>query len=158
MDLKLSYIDERCKLEGNSSGLFLKAYDIHGDETKTGNVIKTKNVLGKTETTMKDSVTGVTSVITVDKRYKLDTLYRCIVDTGVEIPDMSNIIIDVQPLAVMAFKQGIIVASSVYPITKGDKRYIGIVILNTSTYPFFILQFDTIAKLRIMEKTNIVIC
>lgn len=158
MNLEINYIEERCKPEGTASGLLLKAYDIYAEETKIGNVVKTNNVLGIATKTLKDAVTKVEIQTTIDKVFKLDTLYRCIIDTGVEIPDTTHVSLELQPLSALAFTKGIWIVPSVYVIQKGNKRYIGVVMFNMATYPFSFKQFDQVARLKITEKSKIVIC
>lgn len=158
MNLSLNYINEKCKPEGIASGLFLKALDIHAYENYKAQIIKSKDLLGVTTHIMKDSLEGQGTVMEVDKVFYLDTLYRCIIDTGIEIPDLTKFNMELQPITGLILRKGIYISPKVYPIAKEDKKYIGVIAINFATYRFPIKQFDVIATLKVTIKDQIVIC
>ena len=158
MDLQLRYIEDKCKPEGQASGLFLKAYAIFANENYKGQIVQTGDVLGQYTPSIKDALTGTETTITRDKIFYLDTLYRCVIDTGVELPDLEKFSIEIQGLNGLSLRSGVLVFPNVYPIKKADKIYIGVIAVTLATYKFGIKQFDNIAKLKVTIKDNITVC
>ena len=68
-----------------SSGYDVIAYDITFIEAITSEMIKTEKQLGTTNVPIQDAVTNRTSFIEKEQVYELNTLYRCLVDTGIEV-------------------------------------------------------------------------
>ena len=66
-----------------SSGYDVVAYDITFIESLTSEMIKTEKQLGLTNVPIQDSITNRTSFIEKEQVYQLNTLYRCLVASGI---------------------------------------------------------------------------
>ena len=131
-----------------SSGYDVVAYDITFIEAITSEMIKTEKQLGLTNVPIQDSITNRTSFIEKEQVYQLNTLYRCLVDTGIEVASIpKGYEIQVRPRSGLALKQGIIVVNSPGTIDSDYRGTIGVILCNLGNLKFPIKRFDRIAQI-----------
>ena len=132
-----------------SSGYDVVAYDITFIEAINSEMVKTEKQLGLTNVPIKDSITNRTSFfIEKEQVYQLNTLYRCLVDTGIEVSSIpKGYEIQVRPRSGLALKQGIIVVNSPGTIDSDYRGTIGVILCNLGNLKFPIKRFDRIAQI-----------
>ena len=132
----------------DSSGYDVVAYDITFIEAITSEMIKTEKQLGLTNVPIQDSITNRTSFIEKEQIYELNTLYRCLVDTGIEVASIpKGYEIQIRPRSGLALKQGIIVVNSPGTIDSDYRGTVGVVLCNLGNLKFPIKRFDRIAQI-----------
>ena len=132
----------------DSSGYDVVAYDITFIESITSEMIKTEKQLGLTNVPIQDSITNRTSFIEKEQVYQLNTLYRCLVDTGIEVAAIpKGYEIQVRPRSGLALKQGIIVVNSPGTVDSDYRGTIGVILCNLGNLKFPIKRFDRIAQI-----------
>ncbi len=111
-------------------------------------MVKTEKQLGLTNVPIQDSITNRTSFIEKEQVYQLNTLYRCLVDTGIEVAAIpKGYEIQVRPRSGLALKQGIIVVNSPGTIDSDYRGTIGVILCNLGNLKFPIKRFDRIAQI-----------
>ena len=150
-NVKIILKDLKCKpfkaTEG-SSGYDVMAYDIIAVEAINSKVIKTFKQLGKIHVPFKDSTTNNTSLIEKDQIFELNTLYRCLVDTGIEIAHIpKGYEIQVRPRSGLALKAGIIVVNSPGTVDSDYRGTLGVILCNLGNLKFPIARYDRIAQI-----------
>ena len=141
-----------------SSGYDVIAYDITFIEAITSEMIKTEKQLGLTNVPIRDTVTDRISFMEKEQVYELNTLYRCLVDTGIEVASIpKGYEIQVRPRSGLALKQGIIVVNSPGTVDSDYRGTIGVILCNLGNLKFPIKRFDRIAqkKKKKVEHPNI---
>lgn len=162
MDIKLTLKDPLClpkKSTDGSLGYDVFAYDISYIEAINSEVIKTERQLGKTKFPMTDELTKTTTFVEKEQIFQLDTLYRCLVDTGIEIEDIpEGYEIQIRPKKILALKQGILTVSTGGITNVGGKKTISVILYNLGNLKFQIKRFDAIAQIifQKVEQPNLI--
>ena len=143
--------DEKCRpvpATDGSLGFDVIAYDINFIETITAEMIKTEKQLGITSVPIIDTITNTTSFIEKDQIYQLDSLYRCLVNTGIELKDIDyGYEIKVRAKKELSLKHGIYVADCPAIVNLNGKKIIALIVYNLGSRKYYIKRYDTIGQI-----------
>lgn len=161
--LKLKIRHPRCmptQATQGSAGYDLVAYDVSFVEAVTSEMVRTKNQLGIFKVPSVDATTEETTFLELDHIFKLETLYRCLIDTGIDVMYLEpGYEIQIRPRSGLALKFGIVVVNSPGTIDSDYRKTIGVILCNLGSKAFPIKQFDRIAQMVIkkVEHPDIII-
>lgn len=155
MNIKLKVKDPLCTprpATDGSLGYDIAAYDISYIEAINSDVVKVANQLGKTRVPVIDSETKTQSFIEKEQVFQLDTLYRCLIDTGIEVDNIpEGYEIQVRSKKNLALKKGILAVAAGGITNVGGKKTISVILYNLGNFKFHIKRFDAIAQIVVQK-------
>ena len=153
--------DEKCRpvpATDGSLGFDVVAYDINFIETITAEMIKTDKQLGIVDILSVDPISDKALIEPKEQIYVLDSLYRCLIHTGIELVDIEEgYEIKVRAKKSLALLEGIHVVDCPAIVNLNGKKIIALIVYNLGSRKKYIKRYDTIGQLTFqkIESPNI---
>ena len=161
MNVSFKVIDANCcpkKATDGSLGYDIVAYDVNYIESITAEMIKTDKQLGIVDILSVDPISDKALIEPKEQIYVLDSLYRCLIHTGIELVDIEEgYEIKVRAKKSLALLEGIHVVDCPAIVNLNGKKIIALIVYNLGSRKKYIKRYDTIGQLTFqkIESPNI---